>query len=296
MTLPTVTDILTNPNGADSANGQTQSPPGAPLPTPVRGVLVRADGRTVIGRVGAPPKQEATSAQFAFWVPPDALVERTQLVTCQSTFGGSSFTFYAIVDEVYRCSRKNTMGHEVDESDNDLSFVPPFGSEGYTYATATILGTEPAVLVPPRERSDVLLASAAETELAYGADEIARPLSIALIKNGGDRTAGVGKIDLDYLLGVNGGGMNANGSAGRGTKSSFLLHTNWLLREARRQAQERPSDPDRPPIGCALCRSSSTSRTTTCFTSIAQVGATMRPDTSACGRESGSMIPPRSRM
>jgi len=52
-------------------------------------------------------------------------------------------------------------------------------------------------------------------------------------------------IDLDYLLGQNGGHLNVNGAAGRGTKSSFLLFTIYqLLREARRRATDRPSDPN----------------------------------------------------
>ena len=69
------------------------------------------------------------------------------------------------------------------------------------------------------------------------------PLAVGLVKNGGSRIAGPGAIDLDYLLGVNGGHLNVNGTAGRGTKSSFLLHVNWLLlQEAQRQAHERPSD------------------------------------------------------
>lgn len=52
-------------------------------------------------------------------------------------------------------------------------------------------------------------------------------------------------IDLDYLLGINGGHMNVNGVAGRGTKSSFLLFVIYqLLREARSRAEEYPSDPN----------------------------------------------------
>jgi hypothetical protein len=211
-----------------------------------RGPWTRADGRVVIGRVAAPPRQEATSGQFYFWVPPDALVERTQLVVAESEFAGRRYTFFAIVDEVFRASRNRSMGHAVDEADNDLSFEPPFESEGYTYASATILRTQPAVLVPPRERSDVLLANPHEASIAYSADEIEHALAVGIIKNGGDQLAGVGKIDLDYLLGANGGHMNVNGSAGRGTKSSFLLFATWmLLREVRTQQRERPSDRNR---------------------------------------------------
>lgn len=200
--------------------------------------------RTCIGRVGAPQPQEATSDQFCFWIPPNVLVEKTQLVTCESVIAGKTYKFYAIVDEVRRQSRKRNMGHEVDESDGDVDYEPPFKSEGFTYAVASILRTE--VLTPPRERSEVFLAEQEEAFVAYGADEIDRPLRVGLIKNGVNVVAGPGLIDQDYLLGANGGHMNVNGSAGRGTKSSFLLFANWqLINEARRQKVERQSDPER---------------------------------------------------
>lgn len=234
-----VEPMSTTTNGAN---------PGEPSWSRPRGPLTRPDGRICIGRVGAPAQQEATSDQFFFWIPPDALVEKTQLVTCESQIAGQQYTFYAIVEEVHRRSRKRDMGNEIDEGDGDLSYVPPFESEGYTYASASILRTEPAVFTPPRERSDVLLAGPTEAGIAYGSDEIerSRALGVGLIKNGGNRLAGPGLIDLDYLLGVNGGHMNVNGAAGRGTKSSFLLHTNWLLLHKSRQEQrETPSSRDR---------------------------------------------------
>jgi len=122
----------------------------------LRGPIMRPDGKLCIGKVGAPPPQEATSDRFHFWVPEDALVEKTQIVTCESKIAGQDITFYAIVDEVLRQSGKRDMGSEVSEADGDLSYEPPFGSDGFTYASASILRTEPPALTPPRERSDVL--------------------------------------------------------------------------------------------------------------------------------------------
>ncbi len=213
-----------------------------------RGAITRDDGRVCIGRVGAPVAQEATSECFTFWVPPDALVEKTQLVTCESRIAGQEFTFYAIVDEVHRSSRKRSMGHEVDEADGDLTYEPPFASEGCTWAEAAILRTDPPVFTPPRERSDVLLATEADAYMAYRADEVEphNRLKIGLIKNGGAQTAGAGIIDLAYVLGENGGHMNVNGAAGRGTKSSFLLFVNYLLLQRAREMKEAaPSSEDR---------------------------------------------------
>jgi uncharacterized protein len=223
-----------------------QADTGAQSQNRQRGPIRRPDGRMCVGRVGAPSQHEATSEKLFFWVPPDALVEKTQLVTCESEIAGQSFVFHAIVDDVCRQSGKKSMASEIDESDGDLSYVPPFESAGFTYASASILRTVPPVFIPPRERSEVLLSGPEEARIAYSADEIERPLVAGLIKNGGDRLAGPGMIDLDYLLGLNGGHMNVNGSAGRGTKSSYLLYINWmLLREARRQEHEFPSDPSR---------------------------------------------------
>jgi hypothetical protein len=151
-----------------------------------------------------------------------------------------------MIDSVRRRSRERDMSSGATEADGDLTYQPAFVVEGTTYAIASVLRIEPPVLTPPRERSEVLLAGAAEARMAYSADEIDHPLAVGLIKNGGSGLAGPGVIDLDYLLGANGGHMNVNGSAGRGTKSSLLLHINYLLlRLAREQKRTRPSDENR---------------------------------------------------
>ena len=208
---------------------------------------------SAVGRVGCPLGQEATSELFHFWIPTDTLVEKTQLVTCRSVIGGQELHFYAIINEVHRSSRKKSMGAEFDEADGDLDYAPPFESEGCTWAEAAILRTEPPFFTPPRERSTVNLATADDAFMAFRADEIKpnRNLPVGLIKNGGRRemTLGPGFIDLDYLLGTNGGHMNVNGAAGRGTKSSFLMFINWLLlHRAKTQKIEMPSSDERTRI------------------------------------------------
>ncbi|MFL5339964.1 MAG: ATP-binding protein [Gemmataceae bacterium] len=201
---------------------------------------------TVIGKVASPPRRESTSELFYFWISPETLIEKTQIVRTQCTIGEQPVTFYGLVTEVYRQSRQADMAEEVDRYDGDVTYKPPFDSAGFTFAEVAILRTVPAVLCPPREGSDVVLGEAADAQMAYGADEIENRLAVGVVKNGGSHRAGPGFIDLDYLLGANGGHLNVNGVAGRGTKSSFLLHVNYLLlRDARKQAKERPGDPHR---------------------------------------------------
>jgi hypothetical protein len=209
-----------------------------------------ADGMTippgVIGKVASPPRRESTSEEFYFWVAPGTLVEKSQIVRTESEVAGQTLVFYGIIREVYRQSRQSDMGEEFDRHDGDVGYHPPFDSPGFTYAAVTILRTDPAVLAPPLEGSNVFLGGEADARMAYAADEIEHPLAVGLVKNGGTRLAGPGRIDLDYILGANGGHLNVNGVAGRGTKSSLLLHFNYLLlREARSQQRARPSDPDR---------------------------------------------------
>ena len=214
-----------------------------------RGPLALTDEASqCVGRVGCPSGQEATSAQFCFWIPEDALVEATQIVTVPCRVAGKDMRFYALIEEVHRCSRTRGMGHEVDMFDGDLGDDPPFASEGITYGKAAILRSEPAYLTPPRERSHVLLAGCEDAGKAYGADEIdvEKRLPVGLIRNGGAATAGPGFIDLDYLLGANGGHLNVSGSAGRATKSSFLLTIVYLLlAKSERDKRARPSASDR---------------------------------------------------
>ena len=133
----------------------------------------------------------------------------------------------------------SALSEEFDRHDGDVNYKPPFDSPGFTFAEVSILRTDPAVLAPPLEGSDVFLGGEADARMAYSADEIENPLAIGLVKNGGKDTIGPGLIDLDYLLGANGGHLNVNGVAGRGTKSSFLLHVNYLLlRKARRASED----------------------------------------------------------
>lgn len=199
-----------------------------------------------IGKVASPPHHESTSEEFHFWVAPETLVEKSQIVRTECTVGSQTITFYGLITEVYRQSRQSNLGEEYDRHDGDISYQPPFDSPGFTYAAVTILRTEPAVMTPPKEGSDVFLGGEREAFMAYGADEMENPLAVGLVKNGGSNFAGPGRIDLDYLLGANGGHLNVNGVAGRGTKSSLLLHFNYLLlREARRQQLERPGDRNR---------------------------------------------------
>ncbi len=199
-----------------------------------------------IGKVASPPRRESTSEEFYFWVAPDTLVEKSQIVRTESEIGGQRLVFYGLIKEVYRQSRQSDLGEEFDRHDGDITYQPPFDSPGFTYAAVTILRTEPAMMTPPKEGSDVFLGGEREAYMAYGADEIEKPLAVGLVKNGGTRLIGPGRIDLDYLLGANGGHLNVNGVAGRGTKSSLLLHFNYLLlHEARRLQQAFPSSGDR---------------------------------------------------
>ncbi|WP_020471384.1 ATP-binding protein [Zavarzinella formosa] len=206
-------------------------------------------GEIVIGKVASPPHHESTSEEFSFWISPDTLVEKTLLVRTRSVIGGETVTFYGLVKEVYRQSRQCDLAEEHDRYDGDVTYDPPYESRGFNFAVTTILRSVPPYMCPPREASDVVLGGEEDAKMAYGGDEIeaeGTALAIGLVRNGGNRTAGRGVIDLNYLLGANGGHLNVNGVAGRGTKSSFLTHViNLLLREARRQAIERPGDNER---------------------------------------------------
>jgi hypothetical protein len=203
-------------------------------------------GAERLGRVAAPPNKESTSEYFYFWAEKGKLCERTQIVTTTSQLGGRPVQFVGLVEEVYRQSRQRDMGEEVDRFDADPAMTPPFASAGFTYAKVTILRTDPVTHAPPTEESTVYLGGEREAQRGYGVDRMGKPLAVGLLRNGGTAFAGPARIDLDYLLGENGGHLNVNGIAGLGAKSSFLLHVNYLLlREAARQAAQSPGKLDR---------------------------------------------------
>ncbi len=205
-----------------------------------------SNGKRAIGKVGSPSGKEATSDQFYFWVDRTALVEATQIVHTSSNIGGQEFRFFAIVEQVYRVSDKANIADEWGATDGNSEEDATFNGQGVTYASARILRADPPVFTPPLEQSKVYVCNDEETGLAYGSDENEAPLTLGKIKNGGSVLAGSGQIDMNYLIGVSGGHMNVNGVAGRGTKSSFLLFTIYMmLKEAERQAKENPGDATR---------------------------------------------------
>ncbi len=198
------------------------------------------DAPAPLGRVAAPPEHESTSGTFYFWVDRTQSVERTQVVTTTSEIAGRPVGFVGIVKEVYRRSRQKDVHEEAARFDGKTAERPPFDSEGVTFAEATILRTAPVAHTPPTEESEVALAGPKEAGEGYGYPEMGHRLDVGQLRNGGTAFAGPAAIDLDYLLGENGGHLNVNGIAGLGAKTSFLLHVNsLLLAEADRQVAAR---------------------------------------------------------
>jgi DNA helicase HerA-like ATPase len=223
-------------NAAVPAGDDEPFPPDPPVPDPPQ---PGAESR--LGKVAAPPDKESTSELFYFWIERGKLVERTQIVTVTSVVGDRPVQFVGLVEEVYRQSRQRDMGEEVDRFDANSSASPPFASSGFNYAKVIILRTDPVTHAPPTEESTVYLGGPREAAKGYGIDRMPEEnrLRLGLIRNGGTATAGPAAIDLAYLLGENGGHLNVNGIAGLGTKSSFLLHVNYLLLRAAAEQKKR---------------------------------------------------------
>jgi len=92
-----------------------------------------------------------------------------------------------------------------------------------------------------------------EARIAYGVEEMAYPVVVGLVRNGGEAVAGPAYIDLDYLLGAKGGHVNVTGIAGVATKSSFLtILVQQVIRACRLHAEEHPEDPDKPQVRAVI--------------------------------------------
>ena len=192
-------------------------------PTDANGASPPITSRRVFGRVATPPNLEATSEEFAFWVPEGTPVEKTQLVCATATFEDiGEVTFRGVVEEVSRRSRRQNVLEERDRYDGTPDTDLLLDSAGVTYARVRMLASSPPLLTPPREESPVRLATPDDARAAYGMDDMDDPLPVGLLKNGAERDAGPATIDLAYLLGQNGAHLNVTGISGAGTKSSAL--------------------------------------------------------------------------
>jgi DNA helicase HerA-like ATPase len=185
------------------------------------------------------------------------LPEKTQLVWTSSQVGSQLIRFYGIIEEVFRRSRRESIGEEMDVFDGDLSYEPPFNPEGVTFAEVTILEYDPPRFTPPLEQSLVYLSGVGEAEHAYGFASMREAmrlperevildwrLPVGLLRNGGEETVGPAYIDIRDLNGDRAGHLNVTGQAGRGTKSSLLL---VIVRSLINFAQQWDSgDPSHP--------------------------------------------------
>lgn len=192
-----------------------------------------------VGRIAAPIKFESTPSAFYFWIKRGTVLEENQIVYSESEAGCETIKYYGVIDEIKRTSRRADMTEEYDAADGDINFEPQYTNEGFTYAHAQVLRTEPEISTPPIERSIVILGGETEAKFAYGFDEMSRPMPVGLLKNGARKFAGNGVIDLDYLLGENGGHLNVNGMAGVGTKTTFIL---TIIKSLQKKAETAKED------------------------------------------------------
>lgn len=131
-----------------------------------------------VGRIAAPIKFESTPGDFYFWIKRGTVLEENQIVYSESEAGGEIIKYYGVVDEIKRTSRRADMTEEYDIADGDVSFEPQYKNEGFTYAHAQVLRTEPEISTPPIERSIVNLGGETEAKFAYGFDEMSRPSTL----------------------------------------------------------------------------------------------------------------------
>ncbi|MCY7374869.1 MAG: hypothetical protein LH472_02715, partial [Pyrinomonadaceae bacterium] len=66
----------------------------------------------VVGRIAAPNRFEATSSEFYFWIKRGKTLEENQIIFSKSDINGEEITFYAVIDEIRRNSRRADMTEE----------------------------------------------------------------------------------------------------------------------------------------------------------------------------------------
>ena len=123
-----------------------------------------AANETAVGRIAAPNRFEATSSEFYFWIKRGVTLEENQIIFSESNINGEQITFYALIDEIRRTSRRADMTEEYDIGDGDVNYEPPFSNEGFSYAHAQVLRVKPEIATPPIERSIVSLGGETEAK------------------------------------------------------------------------------------------------------------------------------------
>ena len=70
---------------------------------------IDAENEIAVGRIAAPNRFEATSSEFYFWIKRGVTLEENQIIFSECEVNGENITFYGLIDEIKRTSRRADM-------------------------------------------------------------------------------------------------------------------------------------------------------------------------------------------
>ncbi len=189
----------------------------------------RADKREVIGRASATEREPTTAERFRFWIRPGQRVNPFDIVVAEHLEGSRTFGLVTNIAHV-----TDAAGHLANFVSNDFGESveePNTPRQGVNVAEAAVLANDRDIYMPVQSEARIWFADEEGIHKALGIDVMRRkeeqkgkricvPAGLIELSNG---TSAVAYLDVEYVLGPEGGHVNVSGISGLATKTSYVM-------------------------------------------------------------------------
>jgi len=186
-------------------------------------------GSPVIGRASATERDPNSAERFNFWIRPGQRLNPFDIVAVEHLEGSRT---YGLVTNIKHVT--DAAGHLSNFISNDFGELvdePNTPRQGANIAEVAVLSNDKDIYMPVQSEARVYFADEAGIHNALGIDgmqakeererrPVRIPAGLIRMSNGSDAVA---YLDVDYVLGPEGGHVNISGISGLATKTSYIM-------------------------------------------------------------------------
>ena len=183
----------------------------------------------VIGRASATEREPNSSERFNFWVRPAHRLNPFDIVAVEHV--GESRTYGLVTNIRHVTDAPSHLSNFISNDFGELVDTPNTPRQGANIAEVAVLSNDRDIYMPVQSEARVYFADEAGIHNALGIDGMRKkeelkktaiciPAGLIQMSNG---STAVAYLDVEYVLGPEGGHLNVSGISGLATKTSYIM-------------------------------------------------------------------------
>lgn len=183
----------------------------------------------IIGRASATEREPNTAERFNFWIQPGRRVNPFDIVAAEHLEGSRTYGLVTNIKHV--TDAPSHLSNFISNDFGELIDSPNTPRQGTNIAEVAVLSNDHDVYMPVQSEARVYFADEEGIHNALGIDQMRRkeatkgvpiciPAGIMEMSNG---STAVAYLDVEYVLGPEGGHVNVSGISGLATKTSYIM-------------------------------------------------------------------------